>query len=291
MKGSFLKLFVVASMAALVVGCSQSDGPMSVENRSTGDVPVVVNLEKVGSLAKATKTAAISLDSIVFDLTATGETPVHHMIPISGNSQQVVNTSLELAAGKNWSMTVRTYDDERPMDNVHYGSTSFDVVEGSNPPVTMSIDAQYSMLMVRINPVPDSSTFMALYQGNDPSQLWSLWDDTTYSKGEKPATDTVKLYYDWLNVGMSTNIQVLIRGDWEGQPNTDLYWGTLNIPDIVAGQDAAYTFTLGWIGPSATTGTVPIEVTVGSVGLITVDGDISSDPPVIPDDPSPDPKP
>jgi hypothetical protein len=272
----FRALLVSVLAASVFFGCSQQS-PVSTVEQPTGQVSLTLKLGKVGSLAKATKVAAITLDSLTLDFTASGEASIHQVILISGNDQQVVTTTVELAAGKNWTVNVRTYDDAQPWNQVHYGSTSFDVVEGSNPPVGLTLSARYSMLMVRVNPVPDSSTYMLLAPGNDRTMMWMTWDDTSYVKGAKPATDTVKLYHDWLNVTdpMMPNpqdIQVVIRGTWNGTSNVDLYWGTLNIPTILAGVDASYSFSLNWIGPSSTTSQVQIDVTVGKVGMITVDG-------------------
>lgn len=266
------RAIVSAFVFLAMLGCSQNNSPVSAGG-GVGEVPLVIKLGKVGSLAK---TAAISLDSMTLDFTASGEANVHQKIDISGNDQQTVTTSVELAANKSWALTIRTYDGAQQWNYVHNGSTSFNVVEGKNPTVSMTLSARYSMLMVRINPVPDSSTYMALAQGNDRSMMMIRWDDTTYSKGNKSTTDTVKLYYDWLSVTdqmpMTQNIQVLIRGTWNGTPDVDLYWGTLSITSVLAGQDASYSFNLNWIGPSSTTGNVPIEVTIGKIGTIIVDG-------------------
>lgn len=266
-------LLVSAFAASCLFGCSQVS-PTASDPGPTGKVQVVVKLGKVGALAK---TAAITLDSLTLDFSASGEASKHEVVSISGSDQQTVNLTVELAANKNWTVQARTYDGAQVWNNVHLGTTSFNVVEGNNPTVTLTLSARYSMLMVRINPVPDSSTYMMLAPGNDRTMMWMTWDDTTYSKGAKPATDTVKLYYDWLSVTdpmmpNQQNIQVVIRGTWNGTPNVDLYWGTLSIASVLAGQDASYSFNLNWIGPSATTAQVPIEVIVGKVGLITVDG-------------------
>jgi hypothetical protein len=256
----------------LLTSCGKSPVSFqdSVDNSAKGQVQVMVKLGKIGSLAKA---AEISLDTLMLDLSATGEASIHQGIAVSGHDQQTVNTTIELAAGKTWTLSARTVDDLNPWQSVHSGSTTFSVVAGNNPAVTLNLDAIYSMLVVRINPIPDSSTYMGLGGGNDANSFWASMDDTTYTKGTKPTTDTVKLYYDWLNVGSwGQNIQVLIRGVWNGNQNVALYWGTLNIPQVIAGQDASYSFNLNWVGPSATSGQKPIAVTVGKVGVITVDG-------------------
>jgi hypothetical protein len=262
---------LLASAAMLFTGCGKSPVSFqdSADNYATGKVQVMVKLGKIGSLAKA---AEISLDTLMLDLSATGEASIHQDIALSGHDQQTVNTTIELAAGKTWTLSARTVDDINPWQSVHSGSTTFSVVEGNNPAVTLNLDAAYSMLVVRINPVPDSSTYMALSFGDSTNNFWAI-DDTTYTKGAKPVTDTVKLYYDWLSVSSwEQKIQVMIRGTWEGSENVALYWGTLNIPAVVAGQDAGYSFNLNWIGPSKTNGQKPIAVTIGKVGVITVDG-------------------
>jgi len=267
---------VLVAAGVLLVGCFNTSPVSSGGDFSgKGQVQISIKIGKVGSLAKS---AAIELDSLVVEFSAPGEAPTKRKFAISGNEQQSVNFEIELAAGKTWTILGRTYAQRSwhgwgEAVEVHYGATQINVVEGVNPGVQLFVNSRYSMLMVRINPVPDSSTYMGLAMGNDRNMMWWTLDDTTYEKGAKSAADTVKLYYDWLDVrDWSTDIQVIIRGDWNGVPNIDLYWGTVNIPQVLAGQDASYSFNLNWIGPSSTTGTTTIEAIIGKVGLITVDG-------------------
>ena len=272
---SFVAIFVVAMLFSCVMDSAQ--GPVSPEGSAVGEVQVTLNLGKVGGLAKS---ATIDLDSLAMTFMAAGEVTVRRTVILSGYAQQVVNQTVALTANKNWTLQIQTYDwvEDPTMPGmfrnmvVHSGNTSFDVVEGANPTVSLSVNAKYSMLVVRINPLPDSSTFVGLYQGTDISMLYQRYDDTTYTKKVQSETDSVKLYYDWLEVnGMSYDIQVIIRGDWNGA-DTSLCWGTLNIPKVISGQDDSYAFDLTWIGPGRPEGDVPISVTVGKVGVITVDG-------------------
>ena len=269
-------LFVSVFGAMFVFGCSQfSSSPTASSQGSKGEVQLLVNLGKVGALAKS---AAITLDSLTLDFTATGENPIHKMIPIFGPNDQTVNFTVSLGVNKDWTVIARTYDGVQTWNNVHYGSTSFKVIEGINPIVILNLSARYSMLMVRINPVPDSSTSMILGSGNDMNMIrMTKWDDITYAKGFKSSTDTVKLYYDWLQVTDSTmrnseNIQVLISGTWDGKDSVPLYWGTLKMDSVFAGQDANRFFNLNWCGPAPSKDSVQTRVVLGKIGLQTVYG-------------------
>ncbi len=276
----FAGLFFVAVIVASMAGCSKSSPTAANDSGAKGDVLLSINLGKVGALMKQAQETAISLDSLTMDLTATGEPSVHRVFPLSGNDQQTVNLDIELAANKQWTLQATTYA-LRPScptctnyysQIIHQGSTSFNVAEGTNPPVNLTISALYSMLRVRINPIPDSATEISLYQGNDFSQLYSLWADTTFSRVSRPLTDTARIEYDWLNVqSFSQYIQVVIKGIWNGA-SVPLYWGTLTIPHVVAGADSSYSFNLGWVGPSSVTGQDSINVTIGNIGVITANG-------------------
>lgn len=268
-------LSVSVFAAAVLFGCSQfSSSPTASGQGPTAEVQLLVDLGQVGSLAKS---AAITLDSLTLDFTATGEIPIHRMVPLSGSNQQTVNLTVELAC-KPWTVNARSWDGARTYDNVHGGSATFTVVEGTNPPVVLSLDSRYSMLMVRINPVPDSATYIALYQDTSRTWLYQMYDDTSFTRRAQLPTDTVKLYYDWLPVSMGgpkmggeTGIQVIVRGIWGGNL-VDLYYGNLMIPSVAAGVDASYTFNLNWIGPSSKKAQQPITVTVGKAGNIIIDG-------------------
>jgi hypothetical protein len=270
MKGFFVLCCASLFSAVSFFGCAQAPTAYSASgDNQTGQVQLLVKLGKVGSLAK---TAEISLDSLVLVFFASGEADVRRNIPISGHEQQTVNLTVELAANKSWTVSASTYDN---WSVIHSGSANFNVVEGSNPAVSLALSANYSMLMVRISPLPDSATYVALSSGSELGNFWPI-DDTTFSKGPKLATDTAKLFYDFfpVNNGMSSSQdnQVAIRGTWNGVENIVLYWGTVNIPLPAPGQDASYSFNLNWVGPSSVFGQVPIEATIGRVGSITVDG-------------------
>ena len=272
MKRFFVSLAVGVFVSVLVYSCSQIS-PTTTSQGAKGEVQLLVNLGKVGALAKS---AAITLDSLTLDFTATGENPIHKMIPISESGQQIANLTLSLAC-KQWTVNARTWDGARTYDNVHGGTTIFTVVEGANLPVSLSLDARFSMLMVRINPVPDSATYMALYQDTSLTRLYQMYDDTIFTRRTQMVTDTAKLYYDWLPVSMGgpmmggSGIQVVIRGIWNGR-FIDLYHGNLMFPSVVAGVDASYTFNLNWIGPSNKTALQQITATAGRVATVIVDG-------------------
>ncbi|MDD4902385.1 MAG: hypothetical protein PHE24_04575 [Patescibacteria group bacterium] len=277
-----MSVLAVSVFVAGMIGCSNNRSPVSNNaSGAKGNVELSIKMGKVGALAKMAKTAEINLDSLTLDLTATGEVPIHSVTLISGHDQQIVTKNFELAANKNWTVQARTYATEpNPgcpqcppnIRQIHNGSTSFDVAEGNSDPVNLTINAQYSMLVTRINPIPDSCNRITLYQGSDMNQLWNMWADTNFAIEQRAATDTAKLRYDWLYVqSYSQNIQVVIRGVWNGVPMI-LYWGTFSIPQVVAGEDVSYAFTLEWKGPSTAKVQKTINVTVGGIGTNTIDG-------------------
>jgi hypothetical protein len=286
MKRQMLVLGVCVFALLLAASCSKNQSsPVSLNNsgESTGKVQVVLNLGKVG-LDKTASTTPLNLDSATMDLTATGEVPIHAVIPISGHSQTVISQSFDLAP-KPWSLNVRTYATRYYSSGmpgmpgvsgyptvVHQGQTNFTVDKGTNPPVSMSINSQYSMLLLRISPVPDSSNQITLYSGDSLVRAYSVLADTTFPVKSIANSDTVKLIYNWLGVqNYSQYIQAAIKGIWNGTPMV-LYWGNLLIPHVTAGMDTTYAFNLNWQGPSNNLAQQSFSISVGSVGLIVVDG-------------------
>ncbi len=288
----------------LIAGCSNKSMPLSANsgnsNSATGFVRVNVKLGAVG-LAKAAQAKDINLDSLTMDLTATGEVPIHVMIPISGSGSQTVSEPFSLAP-KNWMIQVNTYATQKyqyetncpsctssVVQRVHNGSTNFSVVMGDTSSVNMSVNSDYSMLLVRISGISDSANEVSLYQFNGdsvdvpyPAYSYNLFADTTFPIGSVTAQDTVKLRYDWLpvraynppNMGWNPppqGIEVVVGGSWGGIPMA-LSFGWLTIPYVTAGADTNYAFTLNWVGPGNVTQKKTVNVNVGSIGLITVDG-------------------
>jgi hypothetical protein len=295
----------------LVAGCSNKAMPLSANsgnsNSATGYVRVTVKLGAIG-LAKAQSKKDIDLDSLTMDLSATGEVPVHLMIPISGSGEQTVSQPFSLAP-KTWTLSVNTYAMGPSMfcppciapTVIHTGQTSFTVVLGDTSSVNMSVSSEYSMLLVRISGISDSANEVALFRftGNPPqfgipyptSTWYYQWGDfgyssltygladTTFAIGSVTAQDTIKLRYDWLPVRDTSmngwpppqGIQVVISGSWSGTPMA-LSWGWLIIPKVTAGADTNYAFTLNWVGPGNVLQKKTVNVDVGAIGLITVDG-------------------
>jgi len=271
---------VVGVFALYLVGCSggKMASPTSSSPSTSGNVQVVLNLGKVG-LAKTASVTPINLDSCVMSLSATGEVPVHVVIPLSGNGQTVVSQTFNLAP-KVWSLTVSTYAMHYYSGMmgygypqvIHQGMTNFTVVAGTNPTVSLSISSQYSMLLLRISPVPDSCNEVTLYSGDSLNGMYSSLADTTFGVGIIKNADTVKILYDWLNVSTySQHFQATVRGIWNGASMV-LYWGNFQIPHVTAGADTSYSFNMNWQGPSTTLASQSISVNVGAIGLIVVDG-------------------
>ncbi len=281
-------VFAVSFFAVwLVASCSnQKMSPVSVNPAGgSGVAAITIDLGAVG-LAKQAKAATINLDSMTFDLTATGETPIHRVFPLSGHGQQIVNSTFSFDP-RQWSLLVKTYATHLvvnyscPMCGnflqtrvVHQGSTSFTVTAGDTAKVNMAVSSQYSMLLVWVNPIPDSCNDVTLYSGDSLNAANSMTElcDSSFSVGSMGPSDTIKLHDDYLNVQMQKqSVQAIIRGTY-GAPGIPLYWGALEIPQVIAGQDTTYSFNLNWIGPGGVPQVKTITVTVGKIGLITAIG-------------------
>jgi hypothetical protein len=287
-----MRRFLLVSLSSLLVAwllsCSGKSSPLSANSgggTGMGTLALSIDLGSVG-LAKKTETAAINLDSLTLDFSATGETPIHRVYPLSGNGQQIVSNSFSFDP-RLWSLTVKTYCTQMaksftcPMCQpfaqtriVHQGSTSFNVVAGDTATVNMAVSAQYSMLLLRVNSIPDSVNDAALYSGDSLNMANSMNElaDTSFPVGSMGLNDTAKLHYDWLNVmSVRQSVQVVLHGSWSGS-EIPLYWGALDIPQVIAGQDTTYNFNINWIGPGGVPQVKTITVTAGKIGLITAVG-------------------
>jgi hypothetical protein len=281
-KEDFMKKFMSLSLAFVVafaiamVGCSKSAPTSSVGGslESKGTMQLSFKLNKAG-LAKSAQAQSVNVDSLIVDFVATGEVPLHYNIPIASTAPYTASVPVTAAAKKPWSVTIRAYSARKDPGCptcpayptvVYSGFIVLTLVEGTNPPTTLSLDALYSTFQSIVSPIPDSVTEVQIYPTNNQRQIWA---DTTFAKFSRPTTDSIKQSYDWLQVTtMSQDITIMIKGIWGGNL-MPLYSATVHLPHVTAGVDTSYAVKAGWIGPSSAVGQTSINVYLGMTGKVT----------------------
>jgi hypothetical protein len=225
----------------------------------------MVKLGKTGSLAKASE---ISLDTLMLDLSATGEASIHQDIAVSGHDQQTVNTTIELAAGKTWKAKGWTRDLAGMI--VHLDSTTFTVLENDTIDISLSLPARYSMISATFLPISDSAKSCELWLNG------AMVADTVF--GKNSGFSEVRLEYDYipasLSPGTANTILLNIRGDWIATDT--LLWSGQGVINVISGEDISQTINLAWVGPQVGGGDV--SVVIGKVATITVSGQVQPRP-------------
>jgi hypothetical protein len=206
----------------------------------------------------------MTLCSLKVTLTATGETPIHWVTPVSGTGAVTISRTFTGLPEKNWLASAETRDNRNMI--VHAGSKSFTIVRKKTTSVSMSLSSKYSMLIAKFFPIRDSvNRCILLVDG-------IIEGDSTFVK-QQLLGDTIPLRYDYVTTGATHVISLRARGGMWGI-DTLLYSGDTSIT-VMAGTDAPFRVTLKWVGPAKPPpGQGEMFVSVGSVGTVVVLGRI-----------------
>ncbi|GEM_PF-5724502 len=257
--GIFLAL-IVFGMAAIFSACMKTEkNPTSIQAESTGSAQVMIRTGKIGALAKG---SSIELSILEVTLTAMGEPPITDSFPMSGSgTANFLHTFSELASLKTWTLTAVSKDLAGKV--IHSGSTTFIPLPRKTVDVSLSLNANYSMLRANFFPLRDSTTRVQLLVNHEKVR------DSLFAKQSKVG-DTLSLFLDYLKTG-ANEIEMDVFGDAWGF-DTLLYTDTKTL-DIIAGKDTSYSFSLKWVGPrNPPPGQASMAVTLGAVGTVTVNG-------------------
>jgi hypothetical protein len=261
------------TMAMLLTGCGSSPSSGDeASNQQPGRLVSTVVLGKVGALGKS---GAINLSKLIITGISTTTPPdtVRDTSAVTGNSQVTVSRTFTLKPLRNWILTAKTLDIKDSL--IHTGSTSaFFVKPADTVEVSLNLTSRFAMYEARFNSLPDSISSGVVGTGKDAVKIkrvvlkvdGAIRADssvtTSYAGGQ-----TVVIYYDYISPGAHTALL-----EAYGTLNTFnglLYSGTSSI-NVSAGADDTKSITLSWQGP--TTGTSKINVTLGKVGKVTING-------------------
>lgn len=249
--------------AVLFYSCSDAPTNTPTQKSDPGSAAISIQVGRVGSLGKVRN---VELKKLYLSLSAPGETTILDSADLSGNSGATVTKDYSNLASllKTWTLSAETRDANGVV--IHSGSTQFIVPARNTIPVTLNLTAKYSILRANYFPIQDSVTRCVLLV-NGIQQ-----DDSSFAK-QTILGDTVRLSYAYLNTGVAQRIKLNVYGTMFGF-DTLLYTGdTLVTP--LAGTNANYSILLKWSGPALPpAGEATMRVTIGSVGSVSVDGQL-----------------
>lgn len=229
-----------------------------------GSANVTIQIGKIGTLSKSATSTPMTLCSLYVALTASGETPVNWVTPISGTELITVSRTFTGLAAKPTFLFAETRDTRNVL--IHSSSTSFTIVRKQTLNVNLSLFSNYSILVAKFYPIRDSvNRCILLVDGISRS-------DSTFAK-QTHLGDTIPLRYDYLGTGTTHNISLRARGLLWGI-DTLLYTCDTALTAI-AGVDSPFRVTLKWVGPAKPPpGQSEMFVSVGAIGTVTVQGRI-----------------
>lgn len=243
-----------------------------------------VGLPKMGLLAKS---SAISLDKLVLTFTSSALDTVRDTLTTSttpsisatSTSPQVINKNYTLAPLRTWKLVAKTLDTRDSV--IHMDSvTTSQLNPADTVDINLSMTSKFQMYEANFLTLPDSISSSAMGTGKDIIQFKRLKMILDSGTANEVVVDSVsptfftalashKLSHDYVTPGNHT-VKLYAYGSLHGVafPN-HLYYVSSNI-NVAAGVDNTTPLTLNWVGP--TTGTGSMEVTLGKVGKVTVNG-------------------
>lgn len=260
-----------------IFSCTPSIDPVSIEESSVipGAADVTVKVNKVGSVGKDRFSREIALHRLYITLSAPAEDTIFDTIALSGNQQQTMMKSYSNLASdpKQWTLLAESRDSSGMV--IHKGDTSFVIPANDTIPVTLSLQARYSMLVAYFFPIPDSATRCEIVVDTQSVA------DSSFAK-QTLLGDTVRLAYDYLSAlpfsrdnrfSETHQIKLNVYGDMAGS-DTLLYTADTTIV-VNPGENSLYNITLQWVGPDISSqGNVDMSVILGTVGTVQINGNI-----------------
>ncbi|MBN1600449.1 MAG: InlB B-repeat-containing protein [Chitinispirillaceae bacterium] len=273
------EIVVVLSVCMAFLGsCSKKDPILPVGPEETGALQLSVNMEKIGALKKAMKTASIEMEKLHITLDAYGYSTIHDTIELTGGSHErsvsKIYTGLVSWSDEqmiDWHLQVVAFDQNDRY--IYSNDTMFQVEPLDTIEIAMFLEPQYSMLFANFYPIQDSVNRCVLTIDDD-GYYYSDQVDSSFEK-QTLLGDTVTLSYDYLTAtpyGSSHRISMEVYGEINGLDSL-LYSGdTLII--VKSGEDANYQIVLRGAGSNAVNGAATMVVTLGKIGNITFNGQL-----------------
>lgn len=262
-------LLAVALLVFPLTGCFSDKVATAPGDRAEGAVSLVVDLQRIGALAKTARTASgpgsrITLARLRLTLSAIGEKDVQDTFSLSGTDPVIfAKTYSGLAADKRWNILARSYDSRDSV--IHIGQTSVLVENRKTSSARLDLASRFSSATVRFFPIRDSVGRVVFLVDNVVKAQESF-------ERQARVGDTLSLGYDYLDVGRR-NIKLQAWGVWNG--TSQLLYAADTTVIVVPGENARHQIELRWVGPKAPpAGAVAMTVALGSVGHTLINGNL-----------------
>jgi hypothetical protein len=237
-----LALLVLAVL--LVSQCDQinpgSQNPAMVNEPTSSTAEISVSVGTVGKLAKQT---SIELKKLILTLSAPDQDTIRDTMALSGSNGGTFNVTIgHLAAPRIWRLNAVTFDAKD--STIHSGTTDFNTIPGDTVDVSLQLAAEYSMLHVAFNAIPDSAKkFTVAIDGK-------IEADSTLAVAGEP--NTVALDVDYLSaspIGITHTVSLKTWGTYYGS-ETILYTFDTSLV-TKSGENKTHSITCKWVGPVA----------------------------------------
>jgi hypothetical protein len=225
-------------------------------------------------LDKLVVTITSSTNDTIRDTITSVTSPALNPVSTTG---QTITKNYTLKALRSWKIIATSRDSRDSI--VHRDSSTIPAMyAGDTAVVNLNLSSKFSMYEARFLTLPDSirsTGDTTVKQVLHINRLVLKIDgvtvrDSIASPGPYFAAGaTHALEYDYVRTGSRT-VQMIAygpMGDWPA--DSALFRGTTTV-NTNAGTDSTATISLSWVGP--TSGTGKINVTLGRVGKITVNG-------------------
>lgn len=264
-----LILSAVVSCAVLFVSCSEKSSPVLPQNaKETGTLDLKINLDKAGALKKTT---VIDFSKLVMSLSAPDLAIIYDTITLAGGYyQREINKIYPQIASRIkdqvvvWHLAVESRDRNNRI--IHSADTSFSIQPLDTLELSMLLAAQYSMLNANFFPIRDSITECRVFVDNE------IVGSSSFTKQSRIG-DTIVITYDYLKAsptGISHTIRFDVLGDLWGI-DTLLYTGD-TMMTIRSGENSTTPIRLKYVGPDTLHGAASMTVTLGTPGIVTING-------------------
>lgn len=265
---------MMTAVILVLAGCAGNgiNDTTGHEKIYSGTVKVSVHLGRIGTLAKR---SVIEMEKLIIQITdkKTDSVVASDTSGISGNEETTVEKTFpDLCAPDTFKLSIKSVDTNGEI--IHNGSKEFFTSPGDTVNLSLDLDAQYSMLRVSFNDIPDSVDKVVLMI-DDVDTL-----DSSFTSGSR---ESIVFQYDYLEAdedGIEYDLSLKAGGSFYGN-DTVLYAADTSIV-AQSGVDTGFQVILKWVGPDIPCGAAELTVTIGTVGRTLINAGFEEGEGVIP---------
>jgi hypothetical protein len=276
---------VVALFVSVLTGCFAAES-VSGSGKTTESETVSLKIRMgVGSVNSLRKSSVITLEKLVVVLSSSANDTIRDTItqtttpatlnPVS-TTGQTITKGYTLSALRTWKIVVTSRD---VLDSVIHRDSSVipALYAGDTAVVNLNLSSRFTMYEAKFLSLPDSIRSIVDGQPKQKlciNRLVLKIDGVSHRDSTSPgpcftSLTTHTLAYDYVVVGNRT-VQMLAYGPMNSWDVANpLFSGSTSI-NVGTGTDSTVALNLSWVGP--TTGVGQLQVQLGKVGKVTVNG-------------------